>query len=142
MDETPLDTPAADQPLVVRLLLIPTWSPACCVRIETGSRVWRLVVKEMSGEAGFDAGELIRSEDRLLNSGDADQIAALWRYLNFWSLPEAVESEDSILDGTTFALEAAQEGRYHVAHRDDFEWGETFGEICGLLLKLARYTPT
>lgn len=141
MDETPLEPPETDQPLVIRLLCIPTWSPACCVRIEAGSPTWRLAVKEMSGEAGFDAGELIRTEDWLLTSREASQIAVLWDYLHFWSLPAAVESED-VLDGTTFALEAAQGGRYHVAHRDDFEWGETFGEVCRLLLRLAKYTPS
>ncbi len=44
-----------------------------------------------------------------------------------------------MFDGTTFVLEAAEHGRYHIIHRDDYEWGDTFGEFCELLLKLAGF---
>ena len=100
---------------------------------------WRLVYKELDGEAGFGVGRLIRSGNRLLTAEVSGQLAGLWHYLQFWSLP--AESHEDVLDGTTYALEAAEHGTYHVIHRDDYQWGDTFGEVCELLLKAAGFTP-
>jgi hypothetical protein len=139
MGEMPLYPSGPHQPLVIRLLCLPTWSSACCISIEASGLSWRLVGKEMDGEAGFEVGELIRSEDRLLTAEEAGQVDDLWPYLRFWSLP--AEGDADVFDGTTYALEAAQHGRYHIAHRDDYEWGDTFGEFCELLLKLGAFAP-
>src|SRR6516164_6385274 len=62
MGELPLYPPGPHHPLVIRLLCLPTWSSACCVRIEASGLFWRLVGKELDGEAGFEIGKLIRSE--------------------------------------------------------------------------------
>jgi hypothetical protein len=56
MGEMPLYPAGLHQPLVIRLLCLPTWSSACCVRIEASGLSWRLVGKEMDGEAGFEVG--------------------------------------------------------------------------------------
>jgi hypothetical protein len=93
----------------------------------------------MDREAGFEVGELIRSEDRLLTEEEAGRLDDLWPYLRFWSLP--AEGDAAVFDGRTYALEAVQHGRYHIAHRDDYEWGDSFGEFCELLLKLAAFAP-
>lgn len=65
----------------------------------------------------------------------------MWRYLRFWSLPAANPDDPEVLDGVTDVLEAAEMGRYHVAHRCDYGWGETFGEFRELLFKLGGFTP-
>src|SRR5262249_6560330 len=67
MEEAPLHTGRAQQSLVVRLLCLPTWSQACAVRVESGGRGWRLVPKEMTGEAGFEVGDLARRAQRVLS---------------------------------------------------------------------------
>jgi hypothetical protein len=84
---------------------------------------------------------MIRREERWLPYSEAAQMERLWEFLRFWSLPPAAEDEDDVLDGTTYVLEAAHEGRYHVAHRDDPEWGNTFGESCDLLVDLSGFRP-
>jgi hypothetical protein len=78
-------------------------------------------------------------EDRLLWSTEAAQVACLWQYLQFWSLPGA--SDEVVCDGTRYVLEPAERGRYHIAHRDDPERGDTFGEFCELLVRPAGFSP-
>jgi hypothetical protein len=141
MGELPLYPAPLDRPLVIRFLCLPTWSSACCVRIESSGVSWRLIGKEMDGEAGFEVGNQVRSENRPVEGKEANQIAEFWRYLRFWSLPPEAERDGDVFDGTTYVLEAAHHGRYHVAHRDDPEWGDTFGEFCELLLRLALFEP-
>jgi len=134
--ESPLHPVGPHQPLVVRLLCLSTWSPACSVRIERSGLSWRLAARELDGEAGFHLGQLARREDRLLSTTEAAQLADLWGYLHFWSLPP-VGSEEDVLDGTSFLLEGAEHGRYHAVVREDPEWGDTFGECSELLVGLA-----
>ena len=139
LEEPPLYPAPPHQPLVIRLLCLPTWSHACSVRVWPQGLPWRLVAKEMDGEAGFEVGELVRRVSRLLSPAESAQVAELWQYLGFWSL--AAQGEDEVFDGTTYVLEAAQHGRYHVAQRDEPEWGDTFGEFAQLLLRLAALAP-
>jgi hypothetical protein len=140
LSELPLHPVGPHQPLVVRLLCLPTWSTACSVRIERSGLSWRLAARELDGEAGFDLGQLARREDRLLSTADAARLADLWGYLRFWSLPP-VASEEDVFDGTSFVLEGAEHGRYHGVVRDDPEWGDTFGEFGELLVGLAGLAP-
>ena len=138
LGETPLHPVGSQQPLVVRLLCLPTWSPACSVRIEMSGLSWWLVGRELDGEAGFDLGKLARREDRLLSGTEATRLAELWEYLRFWSLAP-VACGELVFDGTSFVLEGVEHGRYRVVIRDDPEWGDTFGEFSELLLNLAGF---
>jgi hypothetical protein len=137
MGEQPLYAAAPHQPLVIRLLCLPTWSGACGVRVETDRITWRLVGEEMDGEAGFEVGKVVGRENRLLSAAEAHEIAETWRWLRFWSL--SPWGEHGVFDGTTYVLEAAEHGRYHVAHRVSPEWGDTFGEFLDLLVRLAGF---
>lgn len=122
LGEKPLHPAEPHQALVIRLLCLPTWRAACSVRVEARGLSWWLVGRELDGEeAGLALGELARREDRRLSGAEASQVAELWEYLRFWSL--AVASDEDVCDGTTYVLEAAERGRYRVAHRDDPEWG-------------------
>jgi hypothetical protein len=140
LGEAPLWSVALHQPLTIRLLCLPTWSPACSVRVERSGLSWRLAGRELDGEAGFDLGELARCEDRLLSGAEGERLAELWDYLRLWSLAPIASGEED-LDGTSFVLEGAEHGRYHAVVRDDPEWGDTFGEFSELLLGLAGFTP-
>jgi hypothetical protein len=141
LDELPLHPAEPDQPLVVRLLCLPTWAPACSVRAEPSGLLWRLDARELDGEeAGFDLGRLAVRSDRVLAADEAARLSEMWAYLRLWSVgPDA--REDDVLDGTTYVLEAAERGRYHVAHRAEPEWGDTFGEFADLLVSLAGLAP-
>lgn len=140
LGEQPLHPVRSDQPFVVRLLCLPTWSPACSVRAEPFGLTWRLFARELNGaESGFDLGELARRDDRLIAGADAERVAELWGWLRFWSV--APTGGEDVLDGTTHVLEAAERGRYRVVVRDDPEWGDTFGEFADRLVRLAGLTP-
>jgi len=140
LGEQPLHPAGPHQPLVVRLLCLPTWSPACSVRAERSGVSWRLFARELDGEkAGFDLGELARRDNRLVVGADADRVAELWEHLRFWSIAPA--GGEDVLDGTSYVLEAAERGRYRVVIRDDPEWGDTFGEFSDLLVGLAGLAP-
>ncbi|MBX3398011.1 MAG: hypothetical protein KF873_04670 [Gemmataceae bacterium] len=141
LGEPPLHPAGPDQPLVVRLLCLPTWSPACSVRAERSGLAWRLLARELDGEeSGVDLGKLARREDRVIVGTDADRVAELWEWLRFWTLGPPADGDD-VLDGTSYVLEAAERGQYHVAVRDDPEWGDTFGEFADLLVALAGLAP-
>jgi hypothetical protein len=118
MEEPPLYPAASDQPLVFRLLCLPTWAGACVVRIERHGLSWRLTGKELDGEAGFDVGKLISRENRLLSSQETGGIQELLEYLQFWSLPTRDPDTDG-LDTTSYLLEGAEHGRYHLVERED-----------------------
>src|SRR5262249_31405713 len=112
----------------------------CFPFVEVSGLSWRLAGRELDGvEAGFELGELARREDRLLVGAEAGQGAGLWGHLRVWAL--ATASDEEVLDGTTYVLEAAQRGRHHVAHRADPEWGDMFGEFGYLLVHLAGFAP-
>jgi hypothetical protein len=140
LGESPLQPAGPHQPLVVRLLCLPTWSPACSVRVERSGLSCLLAARELDGEAGFDLGKLARREDRLLSNAEAARVAELWGYLRFWSLAP-VASEEDVFDGTSFLLEGAGHGRYHVVVRDDPGWGDTLVELSELLVGLAGFAP-
>lgn len=140
LGEPPLHSAGPDQLFVVRLLCLPTWSPACSVRAERSGLGWRLLARELDGdESGFDLGELARRDDRLVVGADADRLAELWEWLRFWSIAPA--GGEDVLDGTAYVLEAVERGRYRVVVRDDPEWGDTFGEFADLLIRLAGLAP-
>src|SRR5262245_46169247 len=79
LEVPPLHPAGPDQPLVVRLLCLPTRRPACSVRFERAGLSWRLVGRELDGEeAGFELGRLARRVDRVLPTDDAARVSGLW----------------------------------------------------------------
>lgn len=139
LHEQPLYPANAEQPrLVVRLLCLPTWSRACSVRVEASGCFFGLEGRELDGEeAGFELGQLARRQARTLSGTETARFTASWEQLRFWSL--AASRDNDVLDGTTYVLEAAERGRYHVAQWNDFEWGDPFGELSDLLFRLAGF---
>jgi hypothetical protein len=133
--ERPLHPVDTQQTLLLRLLCLPTGSPACSVRAELYGLSWRLFCRELSGNSGFELGELTRREEHLIVGTDAERLTDLWSDLRFWSIAPAGDRE--VIDGTSFILEAAERGRYRVIYRDDPEWGDTFAEFSEVLLDLA-----
>jgi hypothetical protein len=140
MDEPPLYPAAGHQPPVFRLLCLPIWAGACVVRIERHGLTWRLTGRHLDGEAGFGVGKLVRRESRLLSPKEAVGVQELLDYLSFWSLP-ARDPDTEGFDTTSYLLEGVQHGQYDVVHREDPEWGDTFGEFSQLLLRLAGFAP-
>lgn len=135
LGERPLHPADPHQTLIVRLLCLPTGSPAYSVRAEAYGQSWRLFSRELSSDAGFVCAELARRDDRLISGKDSERLMELWGDLQFWSI--AATDDRDVFDGTTFVLEAAERGRYRVIYRDDPEWSDAFGEFSECLLDLA-----
>jgi hypothetical protein len=138
LGERPLHPVEPHQSLVVRLLCLPTGSPAYSVRAEAYGQSWRLFCRTLNCETVFDSGISARRNDQLIAGKDAERLMDLWGDLRFWSIA-AVDDKDAF-DGTTYILEAVERGRYRVVHRDDPEWGDSFGEFSEILLDLAGIT--
>jgi hypothetical protein len=49
------------------------------------------------------------------------------------------DTEADVVDGTTYLSAGVESGRYHLAYRDEPEWGSTFAEFTGQLLRLAGF---
>lgn len=140
LGEGPLHPGGSACPLVIRLLCLPTWSPACSVRVEQHGLNWTLAARELDGdEAGFDLGKLSHQEIRRLTNDEARRVACLWKYVRFWSL--GPDEGDGVFDGTTYVIEAAESAVYGVVQRCDPEWGDTFGEFSDLLIEIACLAP-
>ena len=134
MEEPPL-YPPAEQPTSYRCLCLPTWDRPSVVRLETHGPTWRLTGKHTNGNGGFEVGQVDHRTTRLLTWDEAARVADLLPYVRFWALPTFVVEDG--LDGTTWVLEGVRRGRYHVVHRWEPEWGDSFGEFCTLLMRLS-----
>lgn len=139
LGESPLHPAAPQQSLVVRLLCLPSSSPAFTVRAEAYGPAWRLSCRDLSEESGFELIEEVHSEDRLITGANAERLNDLWEYLRFWSINPT--GERNAYDGTTYVMEAAEQGRYRVVSREDPGCDDTFGEFSEVLLGLAGLAP-
>lgn len=129
--------PAPDnQSLTFRFLALPTWGKPYTVRVEQQGEDWRLVGRMTDGDGGYEPGPVIRTVEGRLSGAEAQRLVKLLGKLSFWEEPTAID--DTGCDGTTWVLEAAEAGRYHVAHRWCPDKG-AFSEFCTLLGQLGGF---
>jgi hypothetical protein len=135
MEERPLYPPAPDQPVVYRLLFLPTFQHPAVVRLVEAGRVWRAVYKRSTGRGGYFPGQLAGTAERELSPAEAKQFVGLLDRIDFWDMPP---SEDTAgLDGSQAVLEGARDSGYHVVDR----WsprGTPYAELVEFLLGLCR----
>jgi hypothetical protein len=136
MEEKPL-LPARHSPLTFRCLCLPTWGQPWMVRIEELGLGWSLSGRQLTGDGGFEVGEICRRVRRTLSGEESARVTGLLTALCFWDRPTTVDHFG--FDGTTWVLEGTDSGRYHVIQRWEPEWGDTFGEFCRLLEELADF---
>lgn len=130
--------PAPNNPsLTFRFLLLPTWSEPYAVRVEQRGEEWWLVGRMTEGDGGYEPGPVIRTVEGRLSGAEAQRLVTLLGKLSFWNLPTAID--DTGRDGTTWVLEGAEAGRYHMVHR----WcpdRSAFAEFCAFLGNWAAFT--
>ncbi|VTR93331.1 Uncharacterized protein OS=Chryseobacterium antarcticum GN=HY04_05025 PE=4 SV=1 [Gemmata massiliana] len=134
--EQPLFPAPDNQPLTFRFLALPTWGKPSTVRVEQRGERWWLVGRMTDGDGGYDPGPVIRTAEGWLSATEVQRLDRLFRALSFWELPTAIN--DTGCDGTTWVLEGAGTGRYHVAHRWCPDKGP-FAAFCSFLGQLGGF---
>ena len=117
-----------------RLLVLPTWGMPRAVRVDLGVAAPSVSAVELSGDGGYDPGQVRRRAARALTSAERQQLVHALSAASFWSLA-SFDPERVGHDGTVFIVEGRADGRYHVVHRWMPEAG-TYRELCSLLRRL------
>jgi hypothetical protein len=133
MEERPLYPPTLDQPLVYRLLFLPTFRRPAVARLTEASGTWQVVCKRSDGLGGYSPGRLAGKLERELSRAEVKQFARALDRIDFWDMPSY---DDSLgRDGSNAILEGARVGAYHVVDR----WsphGTPYAELVNFLLEL------
>jgi hypothetical protein len=98
-----------------RILILPTWGNAICVRAEKHGQVYSLSARRLSGQAGFELGKLVETRDVELAANDSKTLDVLIQNLKFFEMP----TDDDVrgFDGDEWILEGVSNGKYHIAQR-------------------------
>ena len=112
-------------------------------------RVWRangrhyLVVKELSGQGGYEPGRIVVTRLRSLAEAEWINLKRQLSQISFWNLPteqSTVKNPDGSLtvgvDGAEWIIEGLQNGKYHVTSR----WSAKgkYRKVCLYLLRLSN----
>lgn len=115
MGEGPLH-PTVDTSATYRLFRLPSFRFPSVVRVAQRNGNWEIIGRlfRMDGWS-FTPVAPLWERTRRLSDVEATRLEHLLRALSFWTMPVTVERQG--LDGTTWVLEGAQDGRYHVIDR-------------------------
>lgn len=122
----------------VRLLRLPTWGAPVAIRVEEHGGSISLTRRTLSGQGGYDPGQLASETTRTLRHEDWQAIERSLRDARVFELPSVGELG---MDGTQWILEVVDGGRYHVVDRWTMEGTPSEPElqrIGALLERLAR----
>lgn len=118
-----------------RFLWLRTFHHPISVRIEKEESSCKVYWKMCSGQAGYSAGNLILTKEKIVEINDWKTISKQLSNANFWNLPS--ENDNDGLDGAMWIFEAATQEYYHVVSR----WcakdeDKIFARCCLYLLSL------
>jgi len=110
---------------IYRIFVDPTFEHALSIRIEKEGKDHVLVAKYLSGQVGYDWGELKGEKKRRVKEKEWRKLLHLIDKASFWTLePEEKESQPNekgevmiCLDNTQWYLEGVKDGKYHVVDR-------------------------
>jgi hypothetical protein len=135
MKEQPLYPPVPDQPVLYRLLFLPTFEQPSLVRLTEAVGIWRAVCKRTDGQGGYSPGRLVGEAERELSRADAKRFTRLLDRVAFWEMRSFEDSAGA--DGSQAVLEGVKAGKYHVVDR----WSPRntpYAELVDFLLNLCR----
>ena len=120
-----------------RFLWLRTFHHPAALRLELapdGSGV--LTVKVLSGQGGYDPGDLIENREVRVDKVKLKRFFDLLSAARFWDLPSEDQNPNEIVnDGAQWIVEGAREGHYHVVDRVSPRRGP-YRDIALLLMKL------
>jgi hypothetical protein len=102
-----------------RFLWLRTFHRPISARLEVtndGSAV--LFVKVLSGQGGYEPGNIVENRKLAISKGDVDHFEKLLQEAQFWDAP-AERAFTGVIgaDGAQWIIEAAKAGQYHVVDR-------------------------
>jgi hypothetical protein len=122
---------SAKNKTVIRFTLLRTFHNPICLRIVTNTDgSGTLYVKKSNGAGGYDPGELITNDKKVIEKQIVSTIISSIEDMDFWSLPSTMKT--SGLDGSHWIIEYLSGGKYHLVDR----WSPTSGSIRKLGLNL------
>jgi hypothetical protein len=138
LKEPRLDTPEAP-PEVYRAIWVPTFSAPTSVRLERQGDTWTLVTSRLSGQGGYDLGELKSRKARRLREKDAAGLRQLVADMGLFQAPR-LEDEGVCLDGTIYSYEIVAGGTYRswIRYCPKVPPFDRYLEFGRALLKLAK----
>ena len=100
---------------IYRMMILPTWGNSIVVRVQRHGELYSLSARRLDGQAGYDPGKLVESNDIELGAGDSKTLSLLIRNLNFFQLA----TDDDLIghDGEEWILEGVSQGKYHLVQR-------------------------
>ncbi|MBK8466725.1 MAG: hypothetical protein IPL32_12925 [Chloracidobacterium sp.] len=110
---------------IYRITFIPTFHNPIKIRVEKHKNNYVLIAKRLSGQGGYDAGELKVEKKRTLGRKEWDRLLDLLRKASFWELPYLEKKQEPnekgevtiCLDGSEWVIEGSRNGQYHVVNR-------------------------
>lgn len=104
----------ADQE-VLRLTVLPSFSPAFAVRLHRRGPGAVMVATVLSGAGGYEPGEVARRDSVAVDDARATAFFRRADSVGFWRMP--TRASDLGFDGSQWILEGVRGGRHHVVDR-------------------------
>lgn len=115
-DEQPLSNLAKGQRIeIYRLQILPTWGNPIIVRVQKKDSTYALVASRLSGQGGYDPGEVAERKEVQLSTTDSQEFTSLLDALRFFEMP--TQEDFRGFDGDETVFEGAVGGKYHVVTR-------------------------
>ncbi len=118
-----------------RLFVISGWGDTRMYRIEKLGEQYQLVVKKSTGGGKYNFVETTRT----ITVQEWNQFFDLINKALFWKMAQQDYSKIGF-DGTTYVLEASNQGQYHAVERWQPDEG-SFKDVCDYLLRIAEGRP-
>ena len=118
----PTDDPEAE---LYRITFIPTFVGPVKIRVERHREEFVLVAKRLSGQGGFEVGNLKDEKKRRLKPEEWNHLLALIDKAGFWNMPYVEKASEPnekgevtlCLDGSEWVLEGVKNGKFHAVNR-------------------------
>ena len=137
--EKPIEIPASG--IAYRFTWLRSFDNPVIVRIECDV-VCTMTSKRLSGEGGYEPGEIAAQITRDLSPAERDRLQRLFASVHFWRGPPGDPREGWIMDGAAWILEAAMPDAYEawtIQSPMPVPVFEDFVRLCSLFIDLSGF---
>ncbi len=126
-----------------RFLWLRTFHKPIAVRIEKNAGGFTGRVVRLSGQGGYEPGQIERDEQFAVTTQQWNEFTDLLQRSSFWQMPTDEDEDEPGLDGAQWILEGQHAGKYHVVDRwtpirEESRNTDSFVACCRCLLTLAH----
>jgi hypothetical protein len=120
--------------IIFRFTWIRTFHNPIAIRIENNNNNYRLYWKKASGEGGYDSGDLVVNQEKVLTEQEWNKFIELINILKFWD-QTTLGNYRGAYDGAEWILEGTTKEYYHVINMFSPSNGK-FYDCCNYLITL------